>query len=136
MRWRRRSTDQSERLVAECEAFLEGRYLEHLVEAGCLAVPTWAWTNALAHGDAARLRTLEASLGRKVGLAPWCEARLYVAGEVRDTARRIGSLPWVQELALVPLELELARRRDVRWWGPGQWAAAVLDALGVLTLQR
>lgn len=37
-------------LAAECEAFLCGRYAEHLSRCGA-TVPAWAWANILAHGS-------------------------------------------------------------------------------------
>ena len=42
-------------IVAECEAFLEGKFAESAVPAGEL-VPVWAWINLLAHGTEDQLR--------------------------------------------------------------------------------
>ena len=52
---RRHERGLSREMVGECEAFLLGRYVEHL-ESRSLAVPVWAWTNVLAHGTSDDLR--------------------------------------------------------------------------------
>ena len=44
-------------LVLECEAFLSGRYAQHLAELD-LPVPVWAWMNTLAHGSSDQIMVL------------------------------------------------------------------------------
>ena len=39
----------SSQVVGDCEAFLAGRLVERIEQAGA-RVPVWAWTNLLAHG--------------------------------------------------------------------------------------
>ena len=53
--WRRDRDPLGRSLVAECEAFLAGRYAEHLTHLG-RRIPVWAWTNLIAHGNEQDLR--------------------------------------------------------------------------------
>lgn len=116
-------------LVAGCEAFLAGLYVDYLVDAGA-GVPAWAWTNLLAHGTDEQLcAAAEVGPVGAGGLEPWCAAQSYLAGEVLELAHRNGPLGKVQARALVPLELELVADPRVNRWGPGEWVAAVLASL-------
>lgn len=119
-------------LVADCEAFLTGRYVEHLLEAEA-HVPAWAWTNLLAHGTEEQLRGSCASVGLDAsGAEPWLLARRYLAGEVLDKANRHGPLLKVQAQVLVPLESDLASRPNMGSSRPSDWVTAVLAALAPL----
>lgn len=122
----RRGDPAATQLVAECEAFLSGRYADDLMEAH-EAVPAWTWLNLLAHGSEAELRGA-ASAGA-VMLSNWSRARSFLAGEVLDRVD-IGAvtLDALQRDVLIPLELDLAAH-DPRWLRPSQLVAAVLEAL-------
>jgi hypothetical protein len=115
-------------LIAGCEAFLAGRYVEYLDSWGWLP-PPWVWMNLLAHGTDAELARLaharpEVSCGRRLR---WEQARRYLAGEVLDAAARHGSLEALQTEVLVPLEFELMAEDGEST--PSRWAARVLGAL-------
>ena len=115
--------------MADSEAFLLGRYAERL-ESRAMAVPSWAWTNALAHGSLADLRRVaEGGGASRASERRWREARAYLASELLETAGRRGSLAEVQREVLAPLELRLAARHDVRSWTPGRWVVAVRSSL-------
>jgi hypothetical protein len=94
-------------LVEECEAFLEGRLVERLVDIGA-PVPAWAWTNLLAHGTPEQLADPPIH-GRRPGCAlwAWSQGRALLAAEVLDRAAASGTLRTLQREVLVPLELEL-----------------------------
>jgi hypothetical protein len=133
-RWRglrRWSEDRAlgRQLVADCEAFLVGRYADEL-DARRLTVPTWAWTNLLAHGSATdlRLRAGTAPQGTPASTA-WRAARAYLATEILDSVDRGASLAELQRAVLRPLELQLAARRDVRAWRPQRWVRTVRAAV-------
>lgn len=127
----RRDPDRElgEELVAACEAFLEGRYAEHLERRG-LRVPPWAWVNLLAHGTAAELDAARRVLADGEGPgAAWRAARAFLAREVLEAAQAAGTdLADLQRRVLVPLELEL-----MGWpaalWGPRHVVLRVLAAL-------
>lgn len=115
--------------VEECEAFLLGRYAE-LLESRSTAVPAWAWTNVLAHGDPDDLhRAAEDCPASTTTSRGWRAARAYLASELLETAGRNGSLADVQRQVLAPLELQLAARRDVRSWTPRQWVTTVRSSV-------
>ena len=119
-------------LVDECDAFLAGHYAEHLVTKG-EGVPVWAWVNLLAHGTEEELRRAlhPAGSGRRDDpWRPWWEARSYLAGEILDLVDTgYSSIGEIQAGVLVPLELDLASRDRLSWWGPGQLVATVRTAL-------
>jgi hypothetical protein len=115
----------------EVEAFLHGRYADHLAERG-RAVPAWAAINRLAHTDHRGLVALVAgsgveprhALGRRHA---WAEEERFVAASLlaRSGATPAG-LHRMQREALVPVELSLI----------GRSAAAPVsmhDALGAAT---
>jgi hypothetical protein len=115
--------------VEDSEAFLLGRYAERL-ESRASPVPSWAWTNVLAHGSLDDLRrAAEGGGARRAGERRWWEGRAYLASELLETAGRRGSLAEIQREVLVPLELWLAARRDVRSWTPGRWVVTVRSSL-------
>jgi hypothetical protein len=118
-------------LVAECDAFLVGEYLELLDELDQL-VPSNAWINPLAHADAERLAELARGQWDRcpLGYRPWERAVVFLAGEVLDASRRWGCEPAdVQRAVLIPLELDLLRRTDGVPVESGQLVALVLVQL-------
>jgi hypothetical protein len=128
--WRRKPEPVPDDLAAECAAFLVGRYASYLA-GRCRPVPVWAWTNVLAHATEADLHDLMRMPDRFVPASGrWALACAYVAGEVLDLAERHGPLPELQASVLVPLELELATRPDVKRWSPRPWVTAITTSLG------
>ena len=125
----RRGDDLAGReLVTECEAFLEGRYAEHLSRRG-RPIPVWVWTNLLAHGTPAELRRVARSSRRQLTGSEWASARQDGARQVLETGKWGGSVAHVQATILVPLELALAACPDVSSWQPAQWTHALTAAL-------
>ncbi len=116
-------------VVADCEAFLLGRYAESL-EARSEPVPVWAWTNVLAHG--CREDVCRASAGGRVGWSStrrWRVARTAAAGELLDRVGSGASLADMQREVLVPLELELVSCPGDWACTPERWLEAVRSAL-------
>lgn len=127
--WRREQRSLGAELVADCEAFVLGRYADRL-EGLSIAVPVWAWTNLLAHAGDQELRAeLFAASANERPMSEWHAARAYLVAEVLDAAAREGTLAELQWSALVPLELALATRPDVGSWTCRQWVDAVRAAL-------
>lgn len=117
-------------LVADGEAFLCGHLAERMETRGRY-VPSWAWTNLLAHGTEAELRS-ECSKTVWSGTATegtWRGARAEMAADVLRCAAVRGSLLELQRTVLVPLELRLAARAGVDSWRPKRWARTVGRAL-------
>jgi hypothetical protein len=134
----RRDRDPDARaLVADCEAFITGRYAEHLL-ARERTVPVWAWTNLLAHGSETDLHEamLLGAVRVPIGARLWWSARAYLAGEVLAQVVPRRPLQDVQRDVLAPLELELAARRGVQLWRPAQLVQAVLAGLAEHPLSR
>jgi len=134
MRRFRWSTDGRGRLcregVGDCEAFLHGQLAERFEDRG-VSVPTWAWTNLLAHGSEPDLRGDRCGSwtnGQSVN-GQWHRARAYLATEVLSVAQAHGPLVVVQERLLRPLELDLAASPTAALWAPSQWATHVGSAL-------
>lgn len=126
---RRRERELSRELVEESEAFLVGRYVEHL-ESRAAAVPVWAWTNALAHGTADDLRRVaDGARADQTAAHDWRAARAYVAAELLEATARGTSLAETQRQLLVPLELRLAGRSDVERWTPQRWVVTVRSSI-------
>lgn len=127
--WRRDHLREADELIGDCEAFLAGRFAEHLEDRGDW-VPMWAWTNLLAHATEEDLRT-EVETATTVPCSPggWRQARAYLAGELLDVADRYGPLERLQADALAPLELELAAQPMTSSATPGLWVASVLAAI-------
>ena len=110
--WRRRRVRQGAELATDCDAFLTGRYLEHL-DSHSDPIPVWAWTNLLAHGNPEQLEAARRLLGsakaRDRSTRVWQDARAYLAGEVLDAADGDPALlQQLQARVLMPLELDLA----------------------------
>ena len=116
-------------VVADCEAFLLGRYAE-LLEARSEPVPVWAWTNVLAHGTGEDVE--RAAAGGRVGWSStrrWRVARTSAAGELLDRVGSGMSLADMQREVLVPLELELVGCPADSACTPDRWLEAVRSAL-------
>jgi hypothetical protein len=111
-------------LVEESEAFLAGHLADRLAESGS-DVPSWAWSNLLAHGSEEDLRLArgEATTGQ------WGEVRSHLAAEVLEVAACYGPLAEVQKAAMVPLELDLAAEGQLERIGPMQFRTLVETAL-------
>lgn len=93
---------------AECEAFLAGRWVEHL-EARGQVVPSWAWLNRLAHAEPAELRRIaDAGPSCRPWAEAWNQASSFLARELLDLSQgapaRIAEL---QRTSLIPFELSL-----------------------------
>lgn len=125
--WRPERKALAAELFSDCEAFLLGRYAEHVPERGA-AVPVWAWTNLLAHGTEPDLRATAAALGAP-GTDAWHAARARLAAEVLALTDPARPLPDLQSAVLVPLELSLAGRDAVERWDRRTWLATVREAL-------
>jgi len=113
--------------VEDCGAFLRGRLVETL-EARKAPVPTWAWTNLLAHGsmEELRLASLEEPVHRGDEYLEWRQGRSYLATLMLASARSFGPLLALQqEAALIPLELMLAARTEPGISNPTNWVAQV-----------
>jgi hypothetical protein len=123
-RWRREYRALRDVLVAESGAFCLGRYADWLDEHST-EVPVWAWTNLLAHGTEEQLRLRATSPGGR----DWERAQAYLATEILGSVECCSSLAELQHEVLVPLELELAARDEVRSWNPQCWVVAVRTAL-------
>jgi hypothetical protein len=119
----------TEVLVADCEAFLLGRYAEH-VESRSEPVPVWAWTNVLAHGSREDLLRAagEAHGGWSAGRR-WRLARALVASEVLHAVNSGASLVDVQRDVLAPIELAIADDRGAWTWSQQRWLVTVRSAL-------
>ena len=118
--------------VADIEAFLRGRLAERLEAQGAW-VPTWAWTNLLAHGAGEDLRDHRStpSAPQQMGNDQWRSARAYLATEVLLLASVHGPLVVLQERLLRPLELDLAVNPEAARWDPSEWVthvSSILDA--------
>ena len=125
-RWHR----EGQVVVADAAAFLRGGLAERWEDELGYA-PAWVWTNRLAHGTEAELRT-ESEGTRPPGGASgerWRRARAFLAGEVLESAARYGSLAALQRDVLVPLELELSGSAQASGYGLAEWVNSVESAL-------
>ena len=135
---KRRQGDHSDLLcrefVADCEAFLDGRLVE-VLEARRAAVPTWAWTNLLAHGSMEELRlTSIEDVHRGDEYREWREGRAYLATLMLASAGSFGPLLALQqEAVLIPLELTLADHSEPDIRTPRDWVAQVEAVLRLHT---
>lgn len=128
--WGCQRNSQFSEFVADCEAFLCGHLAER-AERMAQRVEVWKWTNLLAHGSEEDL-IAESGAVHPDELVPgsgWHDASSYLATEVIDLAKRHGPLAQLQHDVLVPLELDLASREEVDWWGPGQLVCTVRNRL-------
>lgn len=122
------SSQDTELVVAECEAVLSGRYAEHL-EDRQRRVPGWAWLNLLAHGTAEDLQSANGR-GGPAATQRWRDARAYLAGEVLGAVAPGGAtLGNLQRDVLVPLELRLASPERTSVPTPGELVSCLLAAL-------
>jgi len=132
-------TPEGQALVAECQAFLVGGYVDYLTGAD-RPVPPWAWLNPLAHGSEEDVREL-AERGPCVPVvdpttAVWEKALSYLAEELQCLVASGGPpLPEVQRSSLVPLELELAGA-GAEPLAPSDLVAAVMQTLQQFRAQR
>ena len=113
--WTTRSRAWERELVAECEAFLSGRYAPCLASRGG-SVPPWAWLNLLAHGEPDDIKALangDPHWRGCSGASVWHDALSFLAQEmVAQAIRQNLLLAELQRLSLIPLELELAGSRE------------------------
>lgn len=131
VKWGRHQQRSAAELVADAEAFLNGRLVERGDFLGRF-IPAWEWTNLLAHGSNGDLETeSRGAWSRWDGTVAvrWRRARSLLAREVLEYAPAYGSLAEVQRSVLVPLELELASSPEVSSWMPSRWVQAVETAL-------
>lgn len=127
--WRHDRRSLAAELVSDCEAFLRGRYAERL-EGQRVAVPVWAWTNLLAHGNESDLQ--EEAAGARAGESGtmgWRWARAHLASELLAAIGPDRTLPQIQSQVLVPLELSLAGRSAVQHWDRRTWLETVRAAI-------
>jgi hypothetical protein len=150
-----RTPDEVVRLLIETEAFLSGEFLRHLEGRGS-AIPGWAWVNALAHGDLRRIRQVRrAGVEQSAALRNWSIEAWTVAEPLEDSWRiaraqeeawrraqrvlaeevlhLVGNdrevLGYLQQTALVPLELHLMERESRGSLSPSDLVIATRSAL-------
>jgi hypothetical protein len=140
--WRRSRADRDTEkidgpdisLATECEAFLTGRYADHL-QALRKVVPDWAWLNALAHGTDADLRALAAEEARWPSprsrtAREWQHAIAFLAAHLAGlVATGEHTLAELQIATLAPIELDLAA---LDGWVPATPAQVVSTVLAAL----
>lgn len=99
----------------ECEAFLDGRFLERTRgRQGAHRLEPWMWLNAVAHGSIDRVRELSTQGAIAGAGGKWYDVRSSVAGEVlRRCGRDERELAHIQRSVLVPIELRLMHSSDV-----------------------
>lgn len=123
---------QESGLADEVEAFLAGRFAEHLTYRG-QTVPSWAALNRLAHADGQELRavvegTQDRWAARPFG-RPWASAERFVAGGLLARAGTADELSTTQRTVLIPLELRLIERARTTSFTPEQVLEAGVEAL-------
>lgn len=94
-------------VAADCEAFLAGRYPEHLITQG-RRVPAWAWLNQAAHARADVIIAAADRMPDDGRCLVWTDARAAVASMVAAALVWGADLDEIQREVLVPLEIELA----------------------------
>lgn len=98
-------------VVAECEAFVSGSYLDLLQRSGLpIEIPSWAWVNVLAHGSPADLEKLTDGASRSLHRSTfgWQDCRCAIAAEAIEAARGSETrLRLLQRDVLFPLEQRL-----------------------------
>ena len=118
---------------SECEAFLQGAYVEYLDSDGSI-IPTWAWLNVLAHGTEDQIRSLATGTASQYEAAArgteWHSIVSLLAVETLGQARATGrSVSEIQQSILVDVELALAREGHKRWLRPGEVVGRTMAAL-------
>ena len=91
-------------------------------------MPTWAWTNLLAHGsmEDLRLASLETYVYRGDEYGEWRASRSCLATLMLGSTRSFGPLLALQQdVALIPLELMLAARPESGPRTAADWMAQV-----------
>lgn len=92
----------------ECDAFLEGRYVDWLRTAG-LPIPIWTRLNRAAHADRQTVGAHAAAAGAASPPKTWPEVELLVNAAVHAGIPE-KDFEVVQRSVLVPLELDLMHR--------------------------
>ena len=138
--WRRRKDSAPGDIGVECEAFLQGSYVEYLVSLD-RAIPSWAWLNTLAHGTAPEIAALArgtSASNERVGRGTeWYPVVAFLANEALLVARTSGySITEIQEAVLADIELGLAREAGARSLRPAELAERTLAALQVYRSDR
>lgn len=131
--WRKKTTPASDQearsisVVAECEAFLAGRYGE-LVARRPGPLPAWVRLNWLAHAEPDGLRELvERGSGAREG---WPKVMAGLAAELLAYGRhQAGPIRSLQRDVLVPLELRILAEDPSVVLRPDQFAHLVDDTL-------
>lgn len=102
--YRCRRPPNADDTIAQCEAYLSGRYTDWLAERG-EPVPGWAWVNRLAHGsrrDIAEAAAADGSVDEREQLVT------ELARKIESTAHSADiSLIDLQRSTLIPLESRL-----------------------------
>jgi hypothetical protein len=112
-RFRRRAATTTTTLVAdECSSFLDGTYLDRLLDAGAEA-PAWSWIGVVAHSTPsalAQLVTAPIPPSERSDHRAWRVALGTIAEQVIATAIASGrSVEEIQALAIVPIEFAMMR---------------------------
>lgn len=96
-----------EGLGDECEAWLAGRWAEHL-DTRHQAVPSWAWLNQVAHASEEALQTMSQPPEKNPRDDQWSWLRACVAEALIKRASERGvTVADLQRSVLVPIELAL-----------------------------
>jgi hypothetical protein len=133
-RRRRNKGAEDPRYVAtECEAFLQGTYVEYLRSTGSI-IPGWAWLNVLAHSTEGEIRCLSDSIAplddALAHEAQWQSLQCFLAGETLGLASATGrSVAEIQRSILVDVELALAREGERRQLTPSYVVGRTMAAI-------
>ncbi len=95
-------------------------------------MPTWTWSNLLAHGSMENLRlaSIEERDHGRDEYWEWRKGRSRLATLMLASARSFGPLLALQqECALIPLELMLAAQPEPAFCTPTRWVAQVETVL-------
>ncbi len=123
---RRLARTAAAEVVPDIDAFIRGRLAE-VIERRGRRVPTWAWTNLLAHGERAAIEA--DSHARPAQADVWRQARSYLSAEVLGALGPDGDLGHLQDEVLIPLELRLSSDPATAHWRPARWVHEVQTAL-------
>lgn len=119
---------------AECEAFVTGRYVEHLA-AHQIPVPAWTWLNLLAHGTMEDLRLDDSRLTARDHRSPndaelWRAARSYLSGEILELVESSNtSLRRIQAATIRPTESRACQAQQHAPWTADRMVTEVLSGL-------